>query len=90
MDRTIPEDGEMKEMTLPCRYRIRSLSPGGLRSSTLPVGHGGCPQYLIITSEQGIEKHLFLLKPESQSGNETTSPDFPGRQLYEQKENNFM
>ena len=28
-----------------CRHRIRNLSPGGLRPSTLPLGHGGSPQY---------------------------------------------
>ena len=26
-----PEDGEMSEMTLPSRHRIRNSSPGGLR-----------------------------------------------------------
>ena len=39
------EDGEMNEITLPSRHRIRNSSPGGLRSSTLPLGHGGIPQY---------------------------------------------
>ena len=37
-----PEDGEM---TLSSRHRIRNSSPGGLRPSTLPLGHGGSPQY---------------------------------------------
>ena len=32
-----PEDGEMNEMTLPSRHRIRNSSPGGLRPSTLPL-----------------------------------------------------
>ena len=40
-----PEDGEMIEMTLFSRHRIRNLSPGGLRPSTLPLGHWGSPQY---------------------------------------------
>ena len=40
-----PEDGEMIEMTLSSRHRIRNSSPGGLRTSTLPLGHGGSPQY---------------------------------------------
>ena len=40
-----PEDGEMIEMTLSSRHRIRNSSPGGLRPSTLPLGHGGSPQY---------------------------------------------
>ena len=33
-----PEDGEMSQMT--SRHRIRNSIPGGLRSSTLPLGHG--------------------------------------------------
>ena len=40
-----PEDGEMIEMTLSFRHRSRNSSPGGLRPSTLPLGHGGSPQY---------------------------------------------
>ena len=39
------EDGEMIEMTLSSRHRIRNSIPGGLRPSTLPLGHGGSPQY---------------------------------------------
>ena len=41
------------------------LSPGGLRLSTLPLGHGGCPQYWIFTSSG--EKHFVSLKLECQS-----------------------
>ena len=40
-----PEDGEMIEMTLSSRHRIRNSSPGGLRPNTLPLGHRGSPQY---------------------------------------------
>ena len=40
-----PEEGEMNEMTLSSRHRNRNLSPGGLRPSTLRLGHGGSPQY---------------------------------------------
>ena len=41
-----PEDGEMRKMTLPCRHRTQYYSnPGGPRPSTLPLGHGGSPQY---------------------------------------------
>ena len=36
-----PEDGEMNEMTLSSRHRIRNSSPGGLRPSTLPLGRRG-------------------------------------------------
>ena len=32
-------------MTLSSRHRIRNSSPGGLRPSTLPLGHGGSPQW---------------------------------------------
>ena len=39
------ENGEMNDMTPPSRHRIRNLSPVGLRLSTLPLGHGGSPQY---------------------------------------------
>ena len=34
-----PEDGEMSEMTLPSRHRTRNSNPGGLRPSTLHLGH---------------------------------------------------
>ena len=33
------EDGEMYEMTLLSRQKIRNLCPGGLRPSTLPLSH---------------------------------------------------
>ena len=33
------EDREMNGMALPSRHMIRNLSPGGLRPSTLPLGH---------------------------------------------------
>ena len=44
-------------MTLPSR--IRNSCPVGLSSSTLPLGHGGSPQYWIFTSEWG-RNILFL------------------------------
>ena len=40
-----PEDGEMNELTLSSRHGIRNSGPGGLRPSTLPLVHGGSPQY---------------------------------------------
>ena len=43
----------MNEITLTSGHRIRNSSPGSLRSSTLPLGHGGSPQYWIFTSERG-------------------------------------
>ena len=40
-----PGDGEMSEMTLSFRHMIRNSNPGGLRPSTLPLGHGISPRY---------------------------------------------
>ena len=40
-------------MRLSSRHRIRHLRPGGLRPSTLLLGHGGSSQYSISTSERG-------------------------------------
>ena len=40
-----PEDGEISEITLPSRHRIRYSNRGGLRPSTLSIGQGGSPQY---------------------------------------------
>ena len=31
------EDGEMNEMTLPSRHKIRNSNPGGLRPSSLQI-----------------------------------------------------
>ena len=50
---------EMNEMTLSSTHRIRYSNPGGLRPSSLFLGHGGSPQYWIFTSEQG-RNILFL------------------------------
>ena len=47
-------------MTLPSRYRIRNANPGGLRPSTLPLGHGGSPKYSVLRVD-GEEIFLFLL-----------------------------
>ena len=52
-----PEDGEMIEMTLSSRHRIRNSSPGGLRPSTLPLGHGGSSQYWL--SHVDVEETFF-------------------------------
>ena len=37
---------EINQMTLLSRHTIRTLAV--LRSSTLPLGHGGSPQYLVL------------------------------------------
>ena len=55
-----PADSKVNEMTLPFRHRIRNSSPGGLRPSTLPLGHGGSPHYCIFTSERGRNMFFFL------------------------------
>ena len=48
----------MIEMTLSSRHRIRNSSPGGLRPSTLPLGHGGSPQYFT----RGWGRNIFVVK----------------------------
>ena len=57
-----PEDGEMIEMILSSRHRIRNSSPGGLRSSTLPLGHGGSPQYW-LSHVAGEKTYFVSFKP---------------------------
>ena len=49
----------MSEMPLPSRHRIRNSNPVGLRPSTLPLGHGGSPQYRVLRVD-GEEFFLFL------------------------------
>ena len=49
-------------MTLPSRHRIRNSSPGGLRPSTLPFGHGGSPQYW-LSHVDGEETFFISFKP---------------------------
>ena len=39
------EDGEMSEITLPYRHRIRNSNPEDLRPSMLTLSHGGSPHY---------------------------------------------
>ena len=56
-----PEDGEMSEITLPSRHRIRNSTPGGMRPSTLPLGHGGS-SYMAMEAHYGKTcwKHFIL------------------------------
>ena len=49
-------------MTLSSRHRIRNSNPGGLRPSTLPLGHGGSPQYW-LSHMDGEETFFVSLKP---------------------------
>ena len=55
-------------MTLSSRHRIRNSSPGGLRPSTLPLGHGGSPQYW-LSHVDGEETFCFFQTAET--GNRT-------------------
>ena len=64
----------MIEMTLSSRHRIRNLSPGGLRSSTLPLGHGGSPQYW-LSHVDGEETFVVSFKP---TGNRTPNSGVKG------------
>ena len=50
----------MYEMTLSSSHRIRNSSPGGLKVSTLPLGHGGSPQYWV--SHVDGKKHLCFFQ----------------------------
>ena len=67
-------------MTLPSRHRIRNSSPGGLRPSTLPLGHGSSPQYYFFMSERG-RNMLFLWNLKARVGFEPAISDFPSRQV---------
>ena len=49
-------------MTLSSRHRIWNSSPGGLRPSTLPLGHGGSPQYW-LSHVDGEETFFVFFKP---------------------------
>ena len=49
-------------MTLSSRHRTRNSSPGGLRPSTLPLGHGGSPQYW-LSHVDGEETFFVSFKP---------------------------
>ena len=51
----------MIEMTLSSRHRIRNSSPGGLRPSTLPLGHGGSPQYVVCHRNIGYCMPLNII-----------------------------
>ena len=65
----------MNEMTLPFRYRIRNSSQGGLRPSTLPLGHGGSQQYWISTIERG-KPFCFFETWRTEWGSNPRSPTF--------------
>ena len=65
----------MNEMILASWHRIRNSNPGGPRPNTLPLGHGGSPQYYFFTSERG-RNILFLWNLNSLEGFNPRSPTF--------------
>ena len=65
-------DGEMIEMTLSSRHRIRNSSPGGLSPSTLPLCHGDSPQYT------WMEKKDFCYSQTAETGNRTPNSGVKG------------
>ena len=57
----------MNEMTLSSGHRIRYSNPGGLRSSTLPLGHGvlgvdGEETFMFLSNRRGREANPELLR----------------------------
>ena len=58
----------MIEMTLSSRHRIQKSSPGGLRPSTLLLGHGGSPQYWLSHVDE--EETFFVSFKPPRSGTE--------------------
>ena len=50
-------------MSLSSRHKIRNSSPGGLRPNTLPLGHGGSPQYW-LSHVDGEETFFVSFKPQ--------------------------
>ena len=59
-----PEDGEINEITLPSRHRIKNLGPGGLRTSMLLLDEA---PHNIESLRVSKEKTFCYLKLESQS-----------------------
>ena len=70
------EDGEIIEMTLSSRHRIRNSSPGGQKSSTLPLGLGGSPQYWL--SHVDGEETIFCFFQTAETGNRTPNSGVKG------------
>ena len=63
-------------MTLSSRHRFRNSNPGGLRPSTLPLGHGGSPQYWLSHVDGG---KTFCLFQTAETGNRTPNSGVKGR-----------
>ena len=75
-------DGKVNEMKLPSRRRIPN-------ANTLPLGHGGSPQYWIFSSKRGTF-FLFLWNLKVRVGFEPAISSFPSRQLQPMNECGFM
>ena len=73
-----PEDGEMSEMTLPLRHKIRNSRVGSLRPCTPPLGHGGSPQYWVSR----VEKKHFCFFQTAVTGKRTPNSSVKGRGAY--------
>ena len=54
----------MNQMSLPFKHRILNSIPGGLRPSTLPLGHGHLKKKLRVSGEETFAS----LKSECQNG----------------------
>ena len=67
----------MIEMTLSSRHRIRNSNPGGLRPSTLPLGHRGPPQYNTDFHTWMGKKHLRFFQT-AETGNRTPNTGVKG------------
>ena len=65
----------MIEMTLSSRHRIQNSSPGGLRPSTLPLGHGGSPQYWLLHVDG---EETFFVSLTAETGNRTPNSGVKG------------
>ena len=63
-------------MTLSSKHRIRNSSPGGLRPSTLPLGHGGSPQYWLPHVDG--EETFFCFFQTAETGNRTPNSGVKG------------
>ena len=66
----------MNEMTLSSRHRIRNSRPCCLRPETLPLGHGGSPQYRGLDVD-GEETFLWVLQTD-ETGNRTPNSSVKG------------
>ena len=51
----------MNKMTLSSRHRTRNSCPGGLRLSTLPLGHGGSPLNVSINEGEVLKCNNWYL-----------------------------